>query len=59
MHVRASGGMWGLHVHRRRPDPCVITMPSHRSYKYSVLSTVGTAGLNNVLTMIPARDLQA
>ena len=25
-------------------------------YKYSVLSTVGTAGLNLVLTMIPARD---
>jgi hypothetical protein len=27
-------------------------------YKYSVLSTVGTAGQNNVLTMIPARDMQ-
>jgi hypothetical protein len=26
-------------------------------YKYSVLSTVGTAGLNNVFTMIPARDV--
>jgi hypothetical protein len=25
-------------------------------YKYSLLSTVGTAGQNNVLTMIPARD---
>eukprot|EP00928_Gymnodinium_smaydae_P081612 TRINITY_DN65098_c0_g1_i1.p1 TRINITY_DN65098_c0_g1~~TRINITY_DN65098_c0_g1_i1.p1 ORF type:complete len:514 (-),score=55.33 TRINITY_DN65098_c0_g1_i1:135-1550(-) len=25
-------------------------------YKYSVISNVGTAGLNNVLTMIPARD---
>lgn len=25
-------------------------------YKYSLLSTVGTAGLNNVVTMIPARD---
>jgi hypothetical protein len=24
---------------------------------YQVLSTVGTAGLNNVLTNIPARDL--
>jgi hypothetical protein len=27
-------------------------------YKYSVLSNVATAGLNHVLTMIPARDLQ-
>jgi hypothetical protein len=26
-------------------------------YKYSVLSTIGTAGLNNVVTMIPARDV--
>ena len=25
-------------------------------YKYSLLSTIGTAGQNNVLTMIPARD---
>ena len=25
-------------------------------YKYSLLSTIGTAGLNNVVTMIPARD---
>uniref|UniRef100_A0A7S0AYG7 Uncharacterized protein n=1 Tax=Pyrodinium bahamense TaxID=73915 RepID=A0A7S0AYG7_9DINO len=25
-------------------------------YKYSLLSTLGTAGLNNVFTMIPARD---
>ena len=25
-------------------------------YRYSLLSTVGTAGLNNVVTMIPARD---
>jgi hypothetical protein len=27
-------------------------------YKYSLLSTVGTAGLNVVLTMIPARDVE-
>lgn len=27
-------------------------------YKYSLLSTVGTAGQNNVLTMIPARDVE-
>eukprot|EP00040_Diaphanoeca_grandis_P027141 m.153801 g.153801 ORF g.153801 m.153801 type:complete len:1087 (-) comp30851_c1_seq1:41-3301(-) len=27
-------------------------------YKYSLLSTIGTAGQNNVLTMIPARDEQ-
>jgi len=26
-------------------------------YKYSLLSTIGTAGQNNVLTMIPARDM--
>jgi hypothetical protein len=26
-------------------------------YKYSLLSTVGTAGQNLVLTMIPARDM--
>ena len=25
-------------------------------YKYSLLSTIGTAGLNNVFTMVPARD---
>lgn len=27
-------------------------------YKYSLLSTIGTAGLNNVMTYIPARDLE-
>lgn len=27
-------------------------------YRYSILSTVGTAGLNNVLNMLPARDKQ-
>lgn len=27
-------------------------------YRYSILSSVGTAGLNNVLNMLPARDLQ-
>ena len=26
-------------------------------YKYGLLSTVGTAGQNNVVTMIPARDV--
>lgn len=26
-------------------------------YKYSLLSSIGTAGLNNVITMIPARDM--
>ena len=27
-------------------------------YRYSLLSSVGTAGLNNVLNMLPARDIQ-
>ena len=45
----------------RTPGPCYdsnVRDFDFLGYKYSVLSTVGTAGQNNVLAMIPARDEQ-
>ena len=63
----------GFAMHQTDRDPTVLekTHGGQRSnfharardfdllgYRYSILSTVGTAGLNNVLNMLPARDEQ-
>uniref|UniRef100_A0A7S4DUL7 Uncharacterized protein n=1 Tax=Lotharella globosa TaxID=91324 RepID=A0A7S4DUL7_9EUKA len=67
--VRIPGFMF--HQTERTADngtsPCFYEKPCFNNntrdfdllgYKYSVISNIGTAGLNNVLCMIPARDFK-
>jgi hypothetical protein len=46
--LNPSSLVWNHSIHTRDFD--------RLGFKYSVISSVGTAGLNNVLAMLPGRD---